>query len=450
MPFDAPRPEFAKPAPPPDLKPLPSQVETWLLEPLKAPAFSLPDAQGNLHELHRAQATPLLLTFWTATAPTSEELLLNLQANWAALTSGAVQVFAVNIDEPADLDPARQFAMRHGFPFPVLYATPQIAGIYNVTYRYLFDRRRDLPIPVSFLLDPEKMIVKVYQGPIEISRIMADAQAIPNTPAERMKKAIPFKGDRIQSAFHRNDFTYGVAMFQCGYLDQAAESFQQVVTANPENPDGYYNLGTLSLQRHDLNRASEYLEQAVKLRPNYPEAWNNLGMIAAQQGRPGDAIQSFQQAHLLRPTYATALLNLGNLFRRQGEFAKAEESLQQALQLQPDDPEAHYSLGMLAAQQDRTENAAQYLREAIALRPDYQEALNNLGVLFVRQRNYAAAEEQFRTCIRLVPAFDQSYLNLARVQVLQGEKDQAIESLQELLRLQPDNAPANKAIEMLK
>ena len=450
VPFDAPRPEFAKPAPPPDLKPLPSQVETWLLEPLKAPAFSLPDAQGNLHELHRAQATPLLLTFWTATAPTSEELLLNLQANWAALTSGAVQVFAVNIDEPADLDPARQFAMRHGFPFPVLYATPQIAGIYNVTYRYFFDRRRDLPIPVSFLLDPEKMIVKVYQGPIEISRIMADAQAIPNTPAERMKKAIPFKGDRIQSAFHRNDFTYGVAMFQCGYLDQAAESFQQVVTANPENPDGYYNLGTLSLQRHDLNRASEYLEQAVKLRPNYPEAWNNLGMIAAQQGRPGDAIQSFQQAHRLRPTYATALLNLGNLFRRQGEFAKAEESLQQALQLQPDDPEAHYSLGMLAAQQDRTENAAQYLREAIALRPDYQEALNNLGVLFVRQRNYAAAEEQFRTCIRLVPAFDQSYLNLARVQVLQGEKDQAIESLQELLRLQPDNAPANKAIEMLK
>ena len=33
------------------VEPLPSQVETWLIEPLKAPEFSLPDLAGDMREL---------------------------------------------------------------------------------------------------------------------------------------------------------------------------------------------------------------------------------------------------------------------------------------------------------------------------------------------------------------------------------------------------------------
>jgi len=40
-------------------------------------------------------------------------------------------------------------------------ATPEVAGIYNVIYRYLFDRRRDLGVPISFLVDPEGKEVSV-------------------------------------------------------------------------------------------------------------------------------------------------------------------------------------------------------------------------------------------------------------------------------------------------
>ena len=86
--------------------------------------------------------------------------------------------------------------------------------------------------------------------------------------------------------FTRNEFTYGVAMFQHGYLDQAVESFLQVVAAKPDDPEGYYNLGTLSLRRNDFAQARQYLEKTLELRPNYPEAWNNLGMMAAQEGHP--------------------------------------------------------------------------------------------------------------------------------------------------------------------
>ena len=86
---------------------------------------------------------------------------------------------------------------------------------------------------------------------------------MPATAAERMRKALPFHGILVQDAFVRNDFTYGVAMFQHGYLDQAAESFQQVIAAKPDNADAYYNLGTLNLRRNDFDKARQYLEQTL-------------------------------------------------------------------------------------------------------------------------------------------------------------------------------------------
>ena len=371
-----------------------------------------------------------------------------LERDHVALKATGLQVMAVNTDRDKDRSDARALAGKERFSFPVLFADEEIAGIYNLVYRYLFDRRRDLPLPTSFLLDRQGMIVKLYQGAVTPADLLRDVASIPSSAAERIRKALPFAGTSYQNEFQRNDFTYGVAMFQHGYLEQAAASFQQVIAAKPDNAEGYYNLGTLNLRRNDLTQARSYFEQTLKLRPNYPEAWNNLGMVAAQQGHPDEAIQSFQQSLQLRPDYAIALLNLGNVYRRQGD-ARAKDTLTRALALQPDDPEANYSLGMFYAQQGQVQLAADSLRRALELRPAYPEALNNLGVLFVRAGDYPAAEQQFRACVQLVPSFDQSYLNLARLYMTQGKKTEAREAIEKLLRLQPENPAGKQALQIL-
>jgi Flp pilus assembly protein TadD/peroxiredoxin len=423
---------WQKAGPAPKLEPLPARIETWLLEPLKAPAFSLPDLAGNVRELKSFRGSFVLLSFWAHTAPL-ELTLLNRHPH-------QLQVLTVNLDPAADRQKVQ------GLSFPVLFATEDVAGVYNIIYRYLFDRRRDLAIPTSFLLDGEGMIIKLYQGPIEAARVLEDVASA----GERVRKALPFRGELYQGTFARNEFTYGVALLQHGYLDQAAESFQQVIAAKPDNAEGYYNLGTLSLKRNDLPQARSYLQQTVKLRPNYPEAWNNLGMIAAQEGNAEEAIKNFQQSLLLRPGYATALVNLGNIYRRQRSFNQAQNFLDQAIAIEPDDPEINYNLGMLYAQRGQMQQASDYLQRAVELRPDYPEALNNLGVLFVRGQAYSKAEEQFKTCIRLAPNFDQSYFNLARLYAMRGDKQDAREVLQQLLTLQPQNAGAKQALEMLQ
>jgi Flp pilus assembly protein TadD/peroxiredoxin len=448
-PFAVSPPSYTRAGEPQKLKTLPSAIETWLIEPLSAPDFSLADLVGKMYDLSSLRGSPLLLNFWSTASPACEEQMKLLRPSRSSLVSSGLRVIGVNVDDPRDVPRVQAFVARQEFSFPTLLATPDVAGIYNIVYRYLYDRRRDLPLPISFLLNKDGLIVKVYQGPVTAERLVDDARSIPGTPADRVARALPFSGTLFQSSFQRNAFTYGVSFFQHGYLEQAEASFKQVIAAKPGNPEAHYNLGTLYLRRNDYQNARQYLEQTVKLRPDYPEAWNNLGLLAAHENRADEAIRNFQQSLQQRPTYAIALLNLGNLYRRQGNFGEAEKLLNRAHEIEPDDPEVNYNLGMLYARQGQAQNALQYLEKAVSLRPDYPDARNNLGVLLVQAQRYADAEQQFKTSIQVAPNFDQAYLNLARLYVLMNDKQKAREVLLALLRQQPQHKMAQQALEML-
>jgi Flp pilus assembly protein TadD/peroxiredoxin len=427
----------------------PSSIETWLIEPLSAPEFSLPDLAGNRRELRSFRGRFLLLNFWATASLACGQQLRVFEKGQATLARNGLRILALNADDPGDVAAVRAFVAKEGLSFPILLGTHEVTGVYNIVYRHLFDRRRDLALPTSFLVDGSGMIVKVYQGPVNPERLAEDLKSAPESAADRMRRALPFEGRLYIDEFQRNDFTYGVAMFQRGYLDQAAAAFLLVIAAKPQEPEAYYNLGTLYLRKNVLPDARRYLKQALELRPDYPEAWNNLGMVAGQEGQMEEAIHNFQQALSEKPHYVIALLNLGNLYRRQGAVEEAEKLLSRALDLEPDNPETNYSLGMLYARQDQLERASNFLERALNLRPDYPDALNNLGVLFVREQRYSEAKERFETSIRVAPNFDQAYLNLARLYVLLKDKEKAREVLLALLRQQPQHKLAQQALEML-
>jgi len=450
--FATPPPAYLRPVGSERIETLRSSVGTWLIQPLAAPPFSLPDLAGKNWDLRKLHGNAVLLTFWTTGSEASKQQLKHLRAyatgNSALLSD--IRILAINLDASPDLATIRSLVHQQAIPFPLLLATAEIAGTYNILFRYLFDRHQNLGTPASFLINDEGMVVKVYQGIVNPDQLATDVKSIPRDPVARIRMALPFQGALHLGTFQRNDFTYGVAFFQHGYFDQAAESFKQVIAEKPDDPEAYYNLGTLCLRRRDLGQARQYLEQTVKLKPNYAEAWNNLGMLAAEEGHADEAVRNFKQSLSLRPDYSVPLVNLGNMYRRQKSYTEAEEALDRAIQIQPDDPEVNYSLGMLYAQQDQTARAAQYLQKAVDLRAGYPDALNNLGVLFVREQRYVEAEARFQSCIQANPDYDQAYLNLARLYVMMNDKARAKDVLQALLQKQPQHEMARQALEMLQ
>ena len=146
-PFESATPAYARPGKPFNPETLPVTTETWLIEPLRAPEFSLPDVTGRNVELKSFRGGFLLLIFWAMASEASKDHLLLLQKQRAVLSSAGVKIASVNIDEPKDAAAVKAFAAKNALSFPAMLATEEMAGIYNIIYRHMFDRRRDLAVP---------------------------------------------------------------------------------------------------------------------------------------------------------------------------------------------------------------------------------------------------------------------------------------------------------------
>ena len=449
-PFQASRSRANLNATPPQPEPIPNVVETWLLAPVTAPGFSLRDLAGQSRTLAAHRGKPLLLHFWASDSPTCRKDLDMLSSHHRHWVTSGLQLLTLNVDKVRGVTPLSDFARRVRSSVPVLLADDDTIAIYDILYRYLFDRYRDLSLPTSFLIDKDGDIVKVYQGPLNADHVDYDFRHIPQSSAARLLRALPFPGVLETAEFQRNYLSYGSIFFQRKYYDQAQTSFEQALRDDPNSAEALYGLGSVYLKLEKRAEAQNAFERATKLKPAYPDtlpnAWNNLGLIATKQGNTREAIGYFQQALRVSPNHLIALDNLGNAYRQQKQWDQARDAFDHALSVNPRDAEANYGLGMVYAQNDDTDHAYEYLQKALQQRPDYPEALNNLGVLYLRTGRRDEAVKSFEECIRVAPGFDQSYLNLARVHALEGEPDKARRILQDLLKQHPGHEQAQRAL----
>jgi tetratricopeptide (TPR) repeat protein/peroxiredoxin len=438
---------------PPRIEELPTTAETWLLAPVEAPDFSLPDIAGQLRTLSSLHGKPVLLNFWAVDSARCAQDWNTFNRHHAAWKTQGLQLLAVNLDLPANDDKVLAILREHRLLFPILRGSEDVAAIFNILYRYFFDRHRDLILPTSFLINPKGEIVKIYQGPVDPRHVEQDFRHIPGTSAERLARALPFPGVTDAIEFGRNYLSYGSVFFQRGYMDQAAASFQIALRDDPSSAEALYGIGSVFLDQQKNAEARESFERALKLRASYPDtlanSWNNLGLLAAREGRTGEAVVCFQKALKLSPDHLIALDNLGSAYRQQKRWDDARQAYERALQINSGDPDASYGLGMVFAQKDDTAQAFTFLQKALKLRPDYPEALNNLGILYLRTQRRNEAVASFEECIRVAPAFEQAYLNLARVYAIEDAPNKARGVLLDLLKQHPGHEQALKMLDQL-
>jgi tetratricopeptide (TPR) repeat protein len=449
-------------APPsPNAEELPTKVETWLLSPIIAPAFTLPDLKRTTQSLSALRGKNALLSFWTTQSPECIANLKALEIKHVTWAREGLQLLTLNVDDfvPPESGASKSpdlatFAREQRFSFPLLRASDEVTAVYNILYRQMFDRHRDLSLPTSFLIDHNGNIVKVYQGSLDLDHLERDFRSIPTTDAERLERGLPIFMPGATLDVGRNHLSLGSLFFQRGYLDQAEASFQQALQDDPSSAEALYGIGSVYLNQNKNAAARESFERCVKMQASYPDtlpdAWNNLGVLATREGHFAESVGYFQQALKLSPNHLLSLNNLGNAYRAQKQWTDARAVLERAVTVAPEDPEGNYSLGMVFAQTDDTTKAEEYLQRALKARPDYPEALNNLGVLYLVTKRAEEAVASFQNCIRVAPAFDQAYLNLARLYALQGSRDKARDILKELLNQHPDHPQARQMLEQLQ
>jgi hypothetical protein len=86
---------------------LPEAISTWLLDPLPAPDFSLPDLTGKTGTLDGFRGQPLLLYLWALAAPRSVEQLRDLGNSRAGFNAKGVRVVTMNVDQAGEAQKVR-------------------------------------------------------------------------------------------------------------------------------------------------------------------------------------------------------------------------------------------------------------------------------------------------------------------------------------------------------
>jgi len=83
-------------------------------------------------------------------------------------------LIAVNTDALKAKKNVEQWAREQSLTLPILHGSDDAIALYNIVYRYIFDRHRDIGLPTSFLIDEGGEIVKIYQGKLDTNSVPVD------------------------------------------------------------------------------------------------------------------------------------------------------------------------------------------------------------------------------------------------------------------------------------
>ena len=299
---------------------------------------------------------------------------------------------------PADV-PARSIDLKR--------EKDDVAAVYSLFHRYLFEYRQDLSLPLVLLVDGNGRAHKIYAEIPSAATMRADLARI----GQSQELALPFPGKYYLSP-RRNYFKLGAAFYWAGYPDRALPYLAETLRAHPENWTALHAMGRIQLEL----------------------------------GRYREALASFQQLTQIRRDYPPALVGAGEAYAKLNDRTNAQRMLERALDLDPKCADAMNQFGLLAANANDLAGARRWFEQAIQAQQDHPGAINNLGVLYSKMGQPNDAIAAFRYGIQKNPDDDELYLNLARIYVMMGEREKARAVLGELMEQKPGSPVAARAL----
>lgn len=413
-------------------------VGTWLEVPVPAPDFRLPQvtrdgSRDTPMQLSDHRGGWLLLNLWATWCPPCRSELADFNSRAEDFAKAGIELLAVSLDEESALAAAGALVDQLNLGFPVLLADKQTAEAYSVLNDHLFDRRRDLAIPTTFLIDGQGRIVKVYRGETDAAAILSDAAA-------GRGSALPFAGTWILSQPRRKFEDMAAAFAERGLRPPARQMFEAALASGTRTPALLNNLAGVLIAEGDTGRAEELLVESLAAEPVAADANVNLATLLIARGESEEAEALLRRALLSHPEDSQALSLLGSLWFSGGRLTDAQEMFQKAVRSAPEDPRMHENLGAVLASRNEFADAVHAYEEARSLGADSAGLHINLGVLHMQLNQPDKALQSFLAAVRADPQAVDAHLNLARYFVHEGDTERASQSLEKAMELEPDNA----------
>jgi cytochrome c-type biogenesis protein CcmH/NrfG len=181
-------------------------------------------------------------------------------------------------------------------------------------------------------------------------------KAIPNIPITTISEdqvsinVAPhgWRAPEPQVALIKDDWTrwndFGIGLFLQGDLKGAAQAFAKITEIDPNNVDGWVNLGRVAVQEGDMDRARTVLEKALALQPKLARTNYFYAKVLRNDGKYDEAVQRLKLVLDQYPRDRVVRNELGRVYFLQRKYKDAVSEFQQTLGIDPEDLQANYNL----------------------------------------------------------------------------------------------------------
>ncbi len=222
-----------------------------------------------------------------------------------------------------------------------------------------------------------------------------------------------------------------VALFNEQRADDAAQLLDEILAADPNDPDAADMRGTLQFAARDMATAAELFDRAAPARTQDSEFQLKYARALIDSGRPADAEAPARQALAARPAEPYRMRLLVQSLRVQGKEAEAEKPLRNLVAALPGDATTVNELGLCLNEQDKVAAAEVSFRQAAEIDPKMVQAWHNLGNSLLDQHRPEAAVEAFDKALEWDPKHPTSRVHRAYALLLAGDYDAGLDALED-------------------
>ncbi|MBU2677853.1 MAG: sulfotransferase [Gammaproteobacteria bacterium] len=222
-----------------------------------------------------------------------------------------------------------------------------------------------------------------------------------------------------------------------GQLQNAVESFQQILDAWPDNADALYYLAVCHRKTDNSDTALETLDRLKTAHPDYARAYQEEGHIFRSREQSDAARKAYEHAVAFNPALPASWKALVPYYDAAGQSDKASEAKQHVAWLSSLPPQLVTVTSLI--NENKLFMAEQLCRHFLQEQPHHVEAMRLLAELGNRLLILDDAEFLLESCVEFQPDYHRARLDYVRILHKRQKYGKALEQAEYLHAAEPNN-----------
>ncbi|XP_077373352.1 protein O-mannosyl-transferase TMTC3 [Festucalex cinctus] len=166
------------------------------------------------------------------------------------------------------------------------------------------------------------------------------------------------------------------------FWPEANRRFLAYVKEEPEDANGYFNLGMLAMDAEENAEAERWMHKAIALQSGFRSALFNLALLYSQSRRELDALPVLDELLRHHPEHIKGLILKGDiLMNHKKDTAGAKTCFQRILQMDPGNVQGKHNLCVVYFEERDLPRAERCLEETLALAPHEEYVRRHLNIV---------------------------------------------------------------------